>query len=150
MRTPNPGYGTYIVLAVVFFFSTLAVMSQNLLYRVYVILSVLLFIFIFSAWGAGSHGHMFANKSEALGIVLVLLVVAIPPIVLKFYRSSKSVDRIFSVFIFILLLVKLSVVGYLIFEYVSGFNLGTVVSILMCLSLISQMYFIARSVVSRP
>ena len=128
----------------------LAMMSQKLIYRIYVALSVLLFILVFAGWGAGSHGHMFANKSEAWNIVLVLLVIALPPLILKIYRKSKDVHLVFSIFVLLLLAVELIVVCYLFFEFVSALNLATFLLILMCLSLLTQMFLVLKSTVKRP
>ncbi len=121
-------------------------MSQKRLFRIYCFLSFLLFVITFAGWGAGSHGHMFSNISEAIEIVTLLIMLSVIPIIRYFYLRKKSPLGFFAIFTLSLLAIELFVVCYFMFKFSSDINPLTFFLVIMILSILSQMLPIYKQI----
>lgn len=119
-------------------------MNQKRLFKIYCFLSALHFFIFFAGWGAGSHGHMLANKSEAIKIILILIMLALLPFLRYFEMKQKAPTFFLILFTLILMTIELVIISYYTFIFGSDINPLTFFMSAMIISIITQIMPIYR------
>ncbi|MEQ8474610.1 hypothetical protein [Fulvivirga sp.] len=107
-------------------------------------MSALHFIIFFAGWGAGSHGQMFANKSEAIKIIMILIIIVLIPVIRYYEMKQKSPAIFLSILLLTLLIVELIIISYLTFLFGYEINILIFFMAAMIISIITQIVPIYR------
>lgn len=113
-------------------------MNQKRLFKIYCFLSALHFFILLAGWAAGSHGHMLANKSEAIKIILILVILVILPVIRYYDMKQKTPTLFLTMLLLTLLSVEFIITSY--FTFLSGYNFNILIffMVAMIISIITQ------------
>lgn len=119
-------------------------MIKKLLFLSYCIFSGFSFVFILAGWVAGSHGHLFGNRSEAIKILLILGSLIALPILVYYVNNSLNPSKVYLIGVLTLLLIQLSIVCYFLFLVSLDPISIALMLLLMAVAIVFQMILIIR------